>query len=791
MVGRIDHFRFVGIGLKNGPGKARIALWRRGRVRRLIWMFAVLVAIIAGGNAAAQSLSTLTGQTTTDDQSTVTLPDPLTPEAIDSLVSQMSDVQVRQLLLEHLKSGAQQDVAAGEAAGQSTTAFVATWVAAVRDSFGDSIERLPLLTKGTADTVKNFIDDRGGPTGALMFVLGLLAGIAAGLLAYWLVLQSPIRRFVRRPEPDATFSRTARLLAIRLAVDVLAIAVFVAVSIAVHSVLLGPQNGPTTQLFMGSVVMAPLFVAAVSRFLLSPNWPDARLVHTDDWTARYLHRHEIAIASLIGLFVFFMNFAEMNGVDMIEASLGFWLNLVVFIWLGIVTYRIRDGLAQMLIGKAGDATPLEMRVARAFPWIFIAALVGIWILVPIVSVSGGNELLYSGSHIATLVLIALTPAADTMIRGLVRHLVPPMQGEGPVAERAYQSTKRSYIRIGRVIVFAWIIRMIAGQWQIDFSDIASANLGEQLAARAFEVVFILAVGYLLWELATLWFNRKLAAEQTAGGFDLTADEPGGGEGGGQGGSRLSTVLPIIRLAVQLTIMVLTFLVALRHLGIDITPLLAGAGIVGIAIGFGAQTLVRDVVSGLFFLIDDAFRVGEYLVIDDTVGTVEKLNVRSLQLRHHTGPVHTIPYGEIPKVTNNSRDWVIMKMKFTFPFETDPNRIKKIFKKIGQDMLETEYADDLLQTFKSQGVYDVDDVGMVIRGKFMARPGTQWIIRKDIYNRVAKALDEAGIQFARKEVRVQIPGLEEAQQLTAPQTEAIAAAASEAAETFEPAPPAKR
>ena len=167
---------------------------------------------------------------------------------------------------------------------------------------------------------------------------------------------------------------------------------------------------------------------------------------------------------------------------------------------------------------------------------------------------------------------------------------------------------------------------------------------------------------------------------------------------------------------------------------------------------------------------DAFRVGEYLVIDNTVGTVEKISLRSLQLRHHEGPIHTIPYGEIPKVTNNSRDWVIMKLKFTFPFETDANRIKKLFKKVGAEMLEAEYADDLIQTFKSQGVYDVDDVGIVIRGKFMAKPGAQWIIRKDIYTRVQKVLDEAGIQFARKEVRVQIPGLDTANHLSNDQKE---------------------
>ncbi|MEE9315112.1 MAG: mechanosensitive ion channel family protein, partial [Rhizobiaceae bacterium] len=169
------------------------------------------------------------------------------------------------------------------------------------------------------------------------------------------------------------------------------------------------------------------------------------------------------------------------------------------------------------------------------------------------------------------------------------------------------------------------------------------------------------------------------------------------------------------------------------------------------------------------------------VIGTTVGTVEKISLRSLQLRHHKGPVHTIPFGEMRQVTNNSRDWVITKLKFTVPFDTDINKIKKLFKVIGAEMLEAEYAGDILQTFKSQGVYDVDDVGIIIRGKFMTKPGTQWIIRKDVYNRVQKAFDANGIEFARKEVRVQIPGLDEHSELNNDQKQAISAAASEAAQ----------
>ena len=207
---------------------------------------------------------------------------------------------------------------------------------------------------------------------------------------------------------------------------------------------------------------------------------------------------------------------------------------------------------------------------------------------------------------------------------------------------------------------------------------------------------------------------------------------------------------------------------------------AGAGILGLAIGFGAQKLVSDVVSGIFFLVDDAFRVGEYVEVEGTRGTVERISIRSMQLRHHRGPINTIPYGEIPKLTNYSRDWVIMKLRFTVPFDTDPNKVKKIFKKIGAEMMADElYKEDFLQPFKSQGVFDFDDVGMIMRGKFMAKPGTQFTIRKEIYNRVKAAFAENGIEFARREVRVAIPGLEDAEHLNENEKAAVAAAAGSA------------
>jgi len=394
--------------------------------------------------------------------------------------------------------------------------------------------------------------------------------------------------------------------------------------------------------------------------------------------------------------------------------------------------------------------------------------------------------LLDGRQVWSLLLLLFAPTFDTAIRGLVRHLVKPMQGEGALAEAAYQRTKRGYIRIGRVIVGVIVIITIAKIWDIDLDNLAAASIGARAAGVMIEGIIITLIGYLFWQVLSLAINRKLASEQTGIG-----DDGEGGDEGGTGISRLATVLPLLLGTLKIAIIVIVALVVIGNFGIDTTPLLAGAGIVGLAIGFGAQKLVADVVSGVFFLIDDAFRGGEYVDIEGTLGTVEKISIRSLQLRHHKGAVHTIPYGEIPKITNYSRDWVIMKLRFTVPFDTDPNKVKKIFKGIGAEMMAVpEYAEDFLQPFKSQGVFDFDDVGMIIRGKFMARPGKQFVLRKEIYNRVKAAFEANGIAFARREVRVAIPGLEGRDDLTEDQRSGIAAAATAAAQQAEAEGPGK-
>ena len=199
------------------------------------------------------------------------------------------------------------------------------------------------------------------------------------------------------------------------------------------------------------------------------------------------------------------------------------------------------------------------------------------------------------------------------------------------------------------------------------------------------------------------------------------------------------------------------LIALSALGVDIAPLIAGAGVIGLAIGFGAQTLVKDIISGVFFLIDDAFRVGDYVEAGTAKGTVEQISLRSMKLRHPRGMVFTIPYGGLKILQNFSRDYIISKLDFRVRYDADIDKIRKIIKRINKDfMADEELSQGMLSDIKSMGVRKMEDSAMILRIKFKTVPGRQFVVQKELYRRVQEAFRKNGIEFAHRNVTVYFP-----------------------------------
>jgi small-conductance mechanosensitive channel len=193
---------------------------------------------------------------------------------------------------------------------------------------------------------------------------------------------------------------------------------------------------------------------------------------------------------------------------------------------------------------------------------------------------------------------------------------------------------------------------------------------------------------------------------------------------------------------------------LSALGVEIGPLIAGAGVIGVAVGFGAQTLVKDIISGVFYLLDDAFRVGEYIQSGSYKGTVESFSLRSVKLRHHRGPLYTVPFGELGAVQNMSRDWVIDKMQIGITYDSDLDKAKKLIKQIGKELAaDPEFGPKIIEPLKMQGVEQFGDYAIQIRMKMMTKPGEQFPIRRKAYAMIKKAFDANGINFAFPTVQV--------------------------------------
>jgi small-conductance mechanosensitive channel len=303
---------------------------------------------------------------------------------------------------------------------------------------------------------------------------------------------------------------------------------------------------------------------------------------------------------------------------------------------------------------------------------------------------------------------------------------------------------RAALRIAlAALLVIWILKI----WGI------SLPIGQTVVSSVLKILVVVLICYVAWGIINAAIQRRMRQELPEGEEDEEKDE-----GGGAGGSRIATLLLLLRKFMLVVILVMAVLIILSALGVNIGPLIAGAGVFGLAIGFGAQTLVKDIISGVFFLMDDAFRVGDYLECSGTKGTVEHISLRSLRLRNPRGQVYFIPFGDIKLVTNLSRDYVIMKLDFRVRYDADVEKIRKIIKKKVHNVIaaDPELGPKLLEPIKSQGVREMGDSAMSMRVKYKTKPGDQFAIRREVYRLMQEAFKQEGIEFAHRNVTVYMP-----------------------------------
>jgi moderate conductance mechanosensitive channel len=538
-------------------------------------------------------------------------------------------------------------------------------------------------------------------------------------------------------------------LVVRAVLDLFLLAVFVATVIA-GFLALYQGHGPTRELIVAALLATIQVRLAImaARFLLAPRRPALRLLQFDDASAGALYGGVVALAWIYGILDVLRFFLGRFEVSREPYLLVMTIGRVIFVLLLLrVVWRVRHPIAAAIRGQ--DPGTLRRVLADLWPALMSAYILGLLVVLTIEQLGGEPHTGRAG--ILSLLVVIAMPLVNMALCGLLdrrKGRAADAPGAGSSAQTSFAPVLRKAVHI--LVTVAGVL-LIVNLWDIDLMGMASRAAGANVAGMLVDAGVTLMLAYLIWQFAKTAIDRRMEREQGPQGVSEQ------GEAGGVGASRLRTLLPLARGSIFVVVCVMTSMTILAALGVNIGPLLAGAGVVGLAVGFGAQTLVRDIISGAFYLLDDSFRLGEYINVGDAKGTVERIGIRSMQLRHHRGPLNIVPYGGIRRMTNESRDWVVEKIEFRVTYDSDITKIKKIVKKIGQELAaDPELGPQIIQTLKSQGVVAMEDSALLVKAKFTAKPGEQFIIRREAYQRLKQAFDDAGIEFAHRQVTVFVP-----------------------------------
>ncbi|MCX4244092.1 mechanosensitive ion channel family protein [Paraliomyxa miuraensis] len=210
-------------------------------------------------------------------------------------------------------------------------------------------------------------------------------------------------------------------------------------------------------------------------------------------------------------------------------------------------------------------------------------------------------------------------------------------------------------------------------------------------------------------------------------------------------ARARTLQPLVQALVSVTLLGAGIVLALEQLGFDLTAVIAGAGVVGLAIGFGAQTLVKDVISGFFLIFDEVLESGDWVEIDQVAGTVEEVGLRVTKIRAFDGRLWYVPNGQIQMVANTNREWMRAVVEVSLAYEQDVPRGMEVLAEVGQQWA-SENGDTVIEPPETQGVLRLDASSIVVRLVIKVKPGTQWATERELRLRTKAAFDREGIEI---------------------------------------------
>jgi small-conductance mechanosensitive channel len=743
----------------------------------VLWIIAIVICLGMWPAADLLAEDTATPTTSAPGEEKIVLPAIYTPEQIDAILARLSDDQVRRLLLDQLRQNA---TIAQPGQGTQPDSGITSIFQRLENSTTRFTENLGtiIVTIGVlpADFRKAFNMITDGKGWSRFFMLMVI--LAAIFLAAWGIEKMFMRKTAAFRQRMATIPPMAGWLKagtalIRTLPEWLGIFAF-AISSLLLFLVFGRPQGDAIRLFFVAILAAiliPRIMSVFFRVIYAPLAAEVRVLPVSDKVAEYMHSRLARLFWVLG--VGFMGCALLTKLGICREGFVLSVFLVVTVATVMVAYMIwqnrslvADGIR---VGKADSSVAQSwFREQLAGIWHFLAIgyLLLVWLVWTMRLVITGAE--FDGTFAISVLIIPIYLVLDRVAQWVIGTTVSTLQttgqqdSENPTKDTAGEKTEAPppdeqdpnarYAliahRIVRVIIILALAFWLLSVWgfQLPF--------GTKLTSATFDILVTLVLAHVFWKITLQTINRKLKASAPEPEDQESEDA---NEWASMVKTREQTILPLLRKFIGIVLVVMVTMIILSSIGVNIGPLLAGAGVVGLAIGFGAQKLVSDILSGVFFLIDDAFRVGEFIESDQITGSVEEISLRTVKLRHYRGMLQFVPFGELGTITNFMRGDLITKFNIEVPYGTNINKVRKIIKKVGQKMMEDpENGPDIIQPPKSQGVRKVGNSALTIRVKFTAKPGKHFLIRRAAFSQITEALAAAGIEYAHRKVIVEVP-----------------------------------
>ncbi|WP_208948389.1 mechanosensitive ion channel domain-containing protein [Segnochrobactrum spirostomi] len=696
-------------------------------------------------------------------------PNGLTPEQLDAILAVTGETDLRSALRERLLSE-------GANTAQNQTQPTGTTLEQLRQRLLAVVTSLPTVPAAFAAAFAH--PPAGAPAlGPIGFLLRTSAIVLSGFAGLYLI------RALWRRSPIARKASSGRRAVIGRALSAIVDVVAFLGGMVMFFLVMAPDNDVAPRILEDVLVTAavPLIANRLANFILSPKIPGARLIGAPDNLARTI-LHQITIAAI--LLAIPLGLARILITLQVEenarAAANIVLSVVPVVYLMAVAGQYRDAVAADLARRLEVRDDLRPLIAG---WLIAIRLylAVLWIVMVGAILQGEPGI--GIKMLASLLVLIAAPITAIFIRmPLARFYgepiaqatppraswvdsdgdaLPPVAEDAPPPPAEVRATGTRHVR--RLMRVVWIVlialAVLATFWIWGFDFESNTGIGGVVIRVLFNISIVLLLGYVGWALILRAIDRAYEAARNDA-HSIKAQ-------------RLATLLPLFGKVLQVTLLAMTAMIVLSSLGVNIGPLLAGAGVVGIAIGLGAQQTVADILAGVFFLIEDSFRVGDYVEVGNLRGVVESISLRSMKLRHHRGAVHTLPFGQMKAVTNQTRDWALLRMDFRVDPNTDITLVKRLIKKIGTELsADPDMGPNFIEPLKSQGIRSVEDGAIVIGVKFIAKPNTQFVIRREAYTRILKAFKENHIELVGRGVVVKVEGAD-----VSPE---IAGAAAEAA-----------